>query len=158
MSNFIRNTCDLLNHRLPDPTPAFLIQWIWGGVWWCAFLSSQVMLILRSTSTGFPGGLDRRLSWIPGLGRSSGEGNGNPAQYSSLETAQVSSLSSTKVLTCMCVCVHPHACVRTHTHTHRDTVHLKHFLKCSMTQTLYLSHRMKHLSGCVWKLTFSRSG
>ena len=42
---------------------------------------------------GFPGGLDGKasscntgnLGSIPGLGRSSGEGNGSPLQYSSLE-------------------------------------------------------------------------
>ena len=42
---------------------------------------------------GFPGGLDgkestcnaRDLGSIPGLGRSAGEGNGNPLQYSCLE-------------------------------------------------------------------------
>ena len=41
---------------------------------------------------GFPGGLDGKasaynvgdLGLIPGLGRSSGEGNGNPLQYSCL--------------------------------------------------------------------------
>ena len=42
---------------------------------------------------GFPGGLDGKVSacnveylgWIPGSGRSPGEGNGNPLQYSYLE-------------------------------------------------------------------------
>ena len=42
---------------------------------------------------GFPGGLEVKASAsnagdpgsIPGLGRSPGEGNGNPLQYSSLE-------------------------------------------------------------------------
>ena len=39
---------------------------------------------------GFPGGLEGRvclqyLGSIPGLGRSPGEGNGNPLQYSCLE-------------------------------------------------------------------------
>ena len=42
---------------------------------------------------GFPGGLDseesafnaRDMGLIPGLGRSPGEGNGNPLQYSCLE-------------------------------------------------------------------------
>ena len=44
-------------------------------------------------SRGFPGGLDGQVSAynagdqgsIPGLGRSSGEGNGNPLQYCCLE-------------------------------------------------------------------------
>ena len=43
-------------------------------------------------SWGFPGGSDSKesasnaghLGWIPGLGRSPGEGNGNPLQYSCL--------------------------------------------------------------------------
>ena len=46
--------------------------------------------------TGFPGGSDgkesafkaediRDAGWIPGSGRSPGEGNGNPLQYSCLE-------------------------------------------------------------------------
>ena len=44
---------------------------------------------------GFPGGSDGKASacnvgdpgLIPGLGRSSGEGNGNPHQYSRLENS-----------------------------------------------------------------------
>ena len=44
---------------------------------------------------GFPGGLDNKdsacnsgdLGSIPGLGRSPGEGNGNPLQYSCLENS-----------------------------------------------------------------------
>ena len=42
---------------------------------------------------GFPGGSDGKesvcnagdLGWIPGLGRSPGEGNGSPLQYTCLE-------------------------------------------------------------------------
>ena len=33
---------------------------------------------------GFPGGSEVNLGSIPGLGRSLGEGNGNPLQYSHL--------------------------------------------------------------------------
>ena len=48
-------------------------------------------------SLGFPGGSDgkasacnaRDLGLIPGLGRSPGEGNGNPLQYSCLENPMV---------------------------------------------------------------------
>ena len=48
---------------------------------------------------GFPGGSDSKksacnaedLGLIPGLGRSSGEGNGNPLQYSGLENPMDSS-------------------------------------------------------------------
>ena len=47
------------------------------------------------TDRGFPGGSDGKasaynagdLGLIPGLGRSSGEGNGNPLQYSCLENS-----------------------------------------------------------------------
>ena len=47
------------------------------------------------TDWGFPGGSDGKasaynagdLGLIPGLGRSSGEGNGNPLQYSCLENS-----------------------------------------------------------------------
>jgi len=53
-------------------------------------LSTQLAL-----SKGFPGGSDGKasaynagdLSLIPGLGRSSGEGNGNPLQYFCLENS-----------------------------------------------------------------------
>ena len=46
-------------------------------------------------SLGFPGGSDGKasarnagdLALIPGLGRSPGEGNGNPLQYSCLENS-----------------------------------------------------------------------
>ena len=51
------------------------------------------MCIFRDPSADFPGGLDSKvcaynagdLGSIPGLGRSPGEGNGNPLQYSCLE-------------------------------------------------------------------------
>ena len=47
----------------------------------------------RDSYSNFPGGSDGKPSaynagdpdWIPGSGRSSGEGNGNPLQYSCLE-------------------------------------------------------------------------
>ena len=47
------------------------------------------------TNNGFPGGSDSKASAcnagdpgsIPGLGRSPGEGNGNPLQYSCLENS-----------------------------------------------------------------------
>ena len=48
-----------------------------------------------TVSMGFPGGLDRKesacnagvLDLIPGLGRSTGEGNSYPLQYSCLENS-----------------------------------------------------------------------
>ena len=47
------------------------------------------------TQLGFPGGSDGKasscnvgdLGWIPGLGRSPGEENGHPLQYSCLENS-----------------------------------------------------------------------
>ena len=50
-------------------------------------------LILTKSNLGFPGGLEVKASAsnvgdpgsIPGSGRSPGEGNGNPLQYSCLE-------------------------------------------------------------------------
>ena len=52
-------------------------------------------LLLQRGNRGFPGGSEGKVSacnagdlgLIPGLGRSPGEGNGNPLQYSCLETA-----------------------------------------------------------------------
>ena len=57
-----------------------------------AFNILSLCLIFVSL-TGFPGGSDSKVSAynagdpgsIPGLGRSPGEGNGNPLQYSCLE-------------------------------------------------------------------------
>ena len=48
-----------------------------------------------SQKVGFPGGSDGKgstcnagdMSWIPGLGRSPGEGKGYPPQYSCLENS-----------------------------------------------------------------------
>ena len=63
-------------------------------------LQSQVIispdlwtLQFKQSHKGFPGGSDGKVSvcnagdlgWIPGLGRSPGEQNGNPLQYSCLE-------------------------------------------------------------------------
>ena len=73
----------------------------------------------------------RDTGLIPGLGRSPGEGNGNPLQYSCLEipwTEEPGGLQSTRpqrvghdwVHTCMCMhlSAHAHAHARAHTHTH----------------------------------------
>ena len=57
-------------------------------------------LILSRDDTGFPGGSDGKestcnagdLDSIPGLGRSSGGGHGNPLQYSCLENAHKQSI------------------------------------------------------------------
>ena len=58
-------------------------------------LKSPIRNIYRETYKGFPGGSARKestrnegdLGLIPGLGRSPGEGNGNPLQYSCLENS-----------------------------------------------------------------------
>ena len=58
-------------------------------------LSHPPNLILSIVSLGFPGGSDGKASAcnvgdpgsIPGSGRSPGEGNGNPLQYSCLENS-----------------------------------------------------------------------
>ena len=50
-------------------------------------------ILINATSLDFPGGSDGQVSAynsgdpgsIPGMGRSPGEGNGNPLQYSCLE-------------------------------------------------------------------------
>ena len=58
---------------------------------WCPLMYGN--LILTKSNLGFPGGLEVKASasnvgdpgLIPGSGRSPGEGNGNPLQYSCLE-------------------------------------------------------------------------
>ena len=62
---------------------------------WCSvlFLILDTQDSILSVSRGFPGGSDGKasacnagfLGSIPGLGRSPGEGNGNPLQCSCLE-------------------------------------------------------------------------
>ena len=55
----------------------------------------DVLIFLQSFMTGFPGGSDSKESacnaedpgLIPGSGRSPGEENGNPLQYSRLENS-----------------------------------------------------------------------
>ena len=65
----------------------------------------------------------RRLGFSPGLGRSPGEGNGNPLQYSCLENPvdwgawQVAVHEVAKSWTQPSACV----CSHTHTHTHTNT-------------------------------------
>ena len=57
----------------------------------------QTSLTPLSSNQGFPGGSDGKESachtgdpgWIPGSGRSPGEGNGNPLQYSCLENSMI---------------------------------------------------------------------
>ena len=66
---------------------------------------------------------------MPGSGRSPGEGNGNPLQYSSLEKsmvrgawrATVHGVAKTWTQLSSCVCVRAHTRTHTHTHTHTHT-------------------------------------
>ena len=56
---------------------------------------AKIKLTVYSCLLGFPGGSDGKasacsvgdLGSIPGMGRSPGEGNGNPLQYSCLENS-----------------------------------------------------------------------
>ena len=56
-------------------------------------MKKKLSYVICNNMEGFPGGLDDKesscsvgcLGWIPGLGRSPGEGNSNPLQYSCLE-------------------------------------------------------------------------
>ena len=58
-------------------------------------IPNKMLILYLKRTTGFPGGSDGKASaWsagdpgsIPGLGRSPGEGNGNPLQYSCLENS-----------------------------------------------------------------------
>ena len=83
----------------------------------------------------FPGGSDSKASAynegdpvsVPGWGRSPGEGNGNPFQFSYLEnsmTAEPGGLHSPwsrkEVDMTEYVCTRAHAHTHTHTHTHTD--------------------------------------
>ena len=58
---------------------------------WCFDYCSFIVLSESETVMDFPGGSEGKaysvgdLCSIPGSGRSSGEGNGNPLQYSCLE-------------------------------------------------------------------------
>ena len=45
--------------------------------------ASQVVLVVKNLPANV--GEIRDVGWIPGLGRSPGEGNGNPLQYSCLD-------------------------------------------------------------------------
>ena len=80
--------------KLPDTH-----RQVWLSLLWCHFsclLGPGVhkLLFVASVNYGFPGGSDSKASIcnagdmgsIPGLGKSPGEGNGNPLQHSCLES------------------------------------------------------------------------
>ena len=62
-------------------------------IWWWRYFSQLKYIYWKLFQWDFPGGSDGKASAynagdpgsIPGLGRSPGEGNGNPLQYSCLE-------------------------------------------------------------------------
>ena len=66
-----------------------------GGMNWEIRVDIYTLLCVKHIHWGFPGGSDGKASAcnvgdpgsIPGLGRSPGEGNGNPFQYSCLENS-----------------------------------------------------------------------
>ena len=64
--------------------------------------TSQVVLVVKNLPVN--AGDIRDMGWIPGLGRSPGEGNGNPLQYSCLEipwTEEAGGLKSTGSQKCL---------------------------------------------------------
>ena len=59
-------------------------------IWFCYVLGSGLPTLMRLVFPGGSGGKESAcsagdLGLIPGLGRSPGDGNGNPLQYSCLE-------------------------------------------------------------------------
>ena len=93
---------------------------------WCWAYSMVYIYIFipGGTSGKEPTCQCRRLGnsgWIPELGRSPGEGNGNPLQYSCLENLLGQRSLTGYSLWCheeLDMTEHLHACVHTHTHTH----------------------------------------
>ena len=84
----------------PPNFKPFILHWgiadrqMW---WWFGEQQGDSVIHIRSSSRGFPGGSDGKestgnggdLGSIPGSGRSPGEGNGNPLQYSGLENTMM---------------------------------------------------------------------
>ena len=111
---------------------------------------------------GFPGGPVvknlptntgdiREAGSIPGLGRSPGEGNGNPLQYSCLENSMGREAKSPWCCKEQDTTQHAHmrAHTRTRTHTHTDTQ--KH------TRIVDYLIRKRKMSPCVSLYSFCRS-
>ena len=75
-------------HKLPKSGRHILGRFLWFKGTLSHFNRTFLIIV------GFPGGSDGKASvynagdpgWIPGLGRSPGEGNGNPLQHSCLES------------------------------------------------------------------------
>ena len=98
----------------------------------------------------------RNAGWIPGWGRSSGEGNGNPFQYSCLENSmfrgawRVIVHGVTKSQSVLRACSESlrateraHAHTHTHTHTHTNT-HRQADLQCRV------SFRCTESDSCIY--------
>ena len=74
-----------------------VVVWVVGSLCSSAQQDAQCGLVSPFPPLGFPGGLDGKASawnagdpgWIPGSGRSPGEGNDNPLQYSCLGNSMV---------------------------------------------------------------------
>ena len=82
------------DHFIKDPViPNLPNKWLSVGLNLIYFTKIYPMLVKINKVRGFPGGLGGKESacnagdpgLIPELGRSSGEGNGNPLQYSCLK-------------------------------------------------------------------------
>ena len=84
------NALPVFSHRHGHPFPASLVPQLW------TLVNKAMSLFFNTLSSfvmGFPGGSEAEasacnagdLGSIPGLGRSPGEGNGSPLQYSCLE-------------------------------------------------------------------------
>ena len=122
-----------------------------------------------SQFTRFTAGAVRDASLIPGLGRSPGEWNGNPLQYSGLEnfmgrgarwvivhrvtnsrpyrptehTPNTHICTHTCVYLCVCVCVY----------THTDSFHLVQYFEGSINKVVQeMMYNMRHTPILVWKL------
>ena len=82
--------------RAGYPRMCYLGVWLFQADYsWSPGISGRVFCFLLNCLRGFSGGSEGKASAcnagdpgsIPGLGRSPGEGNGNPLQYSCLENA-----------------------------------------------------------------------
>ena len=81
--------------RVPPTHSSILAEKSGGYSLWGRRELDKMIVQLNTFTLGFPGGSDSKVSArnvgdlgsIPGLGRSPGEGNGNPLQYSCLENS-----------------------------------------------------------------------
>ena len=134
-------------------------------------LQKPEFVLMYSQIMGFPGGAvakslpasardsgnTRDASSIPGSGRSSGEGNGYPLQYSCLDNSmereawQATDHGVTKSQTWLSARAH------THTHTHRLTVQCWFYFSCRKKKYFNSFLFLRFLSLAV-RLAFSSQG